>query len=300
MPGDKEQLIEELSKHGLGRVAAPIVAHAKPAIGISTDIADDRALAIETSKIGGLPDLPEGVAWPTVQGYSLSFVAQLNLADANSFDEEHILPPHGLLSFFFGSNRDIDFDDDDADRLDAIVLHNSIASPLQRKDPPDDLMASVSSNMSYGRVYRPYQIGFYRKLTLPDVDAKAMQRLGLTEAERNSYIDLYVGRINTAERETKQRSHQMLGYPRQIEIDPRISCYLASINRTIDDWTSSTSEEQEKIEREAGSWRLLLQLDSDPQADMIWETMGTVYYCIRVEDLQGGRFDRVQATMGFV
>jgi len=42
--------------------------------------ADDEDLAAGASKLGGLPDLPDGFDWPQVSDQHLAFFAQINLA----------------------------------------------------------------------------------------------------------------------------------------------------------------------------------------------------------------------------
>lgn len=303
MTDESERLIGELSKRGLGRVAEAIAAQAMPAIGVSAYAVDERRLTIGASKIGGLPDLPEGVAWPEVRGYPLSFVAQVNLADVGLYDEEQILPVQGLLSFFFGSNRDLELDADEDDQYDYMTFycgsdHHNLN--LRRQEPAANLLLGSPSNASYGRIYRACQMGFWRKLTLPDVDTVNIESLELTIPERNAYIDMYLERTDDLVRQPRSRSHQILGYPRQLEFNPLISCYLASTNRSVVDWTSGTPAEQAEIEHEVRNWRLLLQLDSDEQARMNWETMGMVYFGMTDEDLRIQRFDRIQAVMHFV
>ena len=42
----------------------------------------------------------------------------------------------------------------------------------------------------------------------------------------------------------------------------------------------------------AGAWRLLAQVDSDDDLDMMWGDFGMLYYWIREEDLKNRHFDR--------
>ena len=49
----------------------------------------------------------------------------------------------------------------------------------------------------------------------------------------------------------------------------------------------------EKACREPTGWRLLLQVDSDDEMEMMWGDCGMLYYCIRDEDLRARRFDDV-------
>ena len=54
------------------------------------------------SKIFGEPDVPADFKYPTIDGdRPMTFVFQLNLKDAAVYDTEHILPPSGMLYFFY-------------------------------------------------------------------------------------------------------------------------------------------------------------------------------------------------------
>lgn len=65
----------------------------------------DDDLPVGATKIGGRPDLPAGSAWPSCGGLPLSFVAQINLADATAIVPEIPVPTHGVLSFFYDTDR---------------------------------------------------------------------------------------------------------------------------------------------------------------------------------------------------
>jgi uncharacterized protein YwqG len=47
------------------------------------------------------------------------------------------------------------------------------------------------------------------------------------------------------------------------------------------------------LEAGAADWRLLLQVDSDENATMMWGDTGRVYFWMRDEDLRAARFERV-------
>ena len=62
------------------------------------------------TRFGGQPDVPADFVWPAYGGESydnvvkdrpLTFLAQFNCAELARFDTEHLLPDHGLLSFFY-------------------------------------------------------------------------------------------------------------------------------------------------------------------------------------------------------
>jgi hypothetical protein len=52
------------------------------------------------------------------------------------------------------------------------------------------------------------------------------------------------------------------------------------------------AERVEQLEPRARDWRLLLQVESDGNAKMMWGDAGRLYFWIREEDLRAARFDR--------
>ncbi len=62
------------------------------------------------TRFGGKPDVPPGFLWPTFKGERydgeikvrpLTFLAQFDCGELAPYDSEHLLPDHGLLSFFY-------------------------------------------------------------------------------------------------------------------------------------------------------------------------------------------------------
>jgi uncharacterized protein YwqG len=96
-----EDLHARLTAAGLGRVASDIVRLSTPSIRMDCRrVADETALPVGSSQLGGRPALRSGQGWPDWQGLPMAFVAQVNLADVAAHDEEGHLPHSGLLSFF--------------------------------------------------------------------------------------------------------------------------------------------------------------------------------------------------------
>ncbi len=62
-------------------------------------------LPVGSSKLLGNPDVWEGFQWPAVEVdgelYDLTFMAQINCAEAAPFDTDGILPQSGMLYFFY-------------------------------------------------------------------------------------------------------------------------------------------------------------------------------------------------------
>src|SRR5581483_9673119 len=96
--------------------------------------------------IGGLPDLPAGMPWPRLQKSlpdkmstigtpPLLFLIQINCAHLAPFDLDGLLPPRGILYFFYrmvyAANR---FEDDWR-----IVFVEDEKPDLRRAEPPVEL-----------------------------------------------------------------------------------------------------------------------------------------------------------------
>ncbi len=63
------------------------------------------------------------------------------------------------------------------------------------------------------------------------------------------------------------------------------------------DQTGYEDPRARELEGGADEWMLLLQLDSDDGADLMWGDGGMLYFWIRKEDLRQHRFDKVWMTL---
>ena len=77
---------------------------------IQLKIARKETYKLGATRFGGKPDVPPDFVWPTYEDESydhvvkdrpLTFLAQFNCEELAQFDKEHLLPDHGLLSFFY-------------------------------------------------------------------------------------------------------------------------------------------------------------------------------------------------------
>ena len=107
----------------------------------------DEPLLVGSSRIGGRPDVPSDFVWPTYEGSSydvelkcrpLSFLAQINLRDVAAWDEEHLLPTEGILSFFYELET-MQWGFDPKDEGSARVFWFPDSETLSPADFPDDM-----------------------------------------------------------------------------------------------------------------------------------------------------------------
>jgi Domain of unknown function (DUF1963) len=98
----RDDLLSDLSKAGFSPIGAELANLAKECVRMRSTPSANESIAIGASKLGGLPDLPPGLAWPEWKSGYLTFVAQVNLAELPAGD---LLPDVGMLSFFYDSEQ---------------------------------------------------------------------------------------------------------------------------------------------------------------------------------------------------
>lgn len=97
----------------------------KPCIKIT--ISDKKDTILGVSKIGGIPDLPSNLKWPTKNNIPLRFVMQINLSELP--ENSHLflsLPTQGHLYFFIG-------DDDQCYDIPNVIIYSQETPTKQNK-----------------------------------------------------------------------------------------------------------------------------------------------------------------------
>lgn len=237
----------------------------------------DPALALGTTKLGGRPDLAEGSSWPNLRGAPQAFMAQLDLAELAHCDHHAVLPPSGLLSFFYDLELSVG-GFDPADRDGWLVTFTPAGTPLVRLDFPSDLP-------SYSRIpasrLRPQA-----DLTLAPAAAKPVRR-ELAEDEWPVYDEF------TSDLDQELRPfHRVLGHPQPVQGDMQRQCQLVSNGIHLGGTISAPADLVEQLADGADEWLLLLQVDSDDDVGFDFG-LGRLYYWIRSEDLAARRFENV-------
>lgn len=152
-------LIEFLIKEGHTDIAESIKDYRKNTIKMCVKDVEN-IIAKGTSKIGGFPDLPPEIPYPTMSGYSckrgddteryeksaMQLVAQINLADIADLDIENRLPHTGILYFFWSgeidsihqTNKWVESvaDDPENSAYHKVIWYNGDLSNLKRTEPP--------------------------------------------------------------------------------------------------------------------------------------------------------------------
>lgn len=250
------------------------------------------------SRLGGLPDLPPGVAWPEGENNPMQFVAQIDLAEARAFELEPAFPREGLLSFFYSSVEPDGPYFPDAREEIFLVRFSAAGEALVRCDAPADLPEAVRAPA--------HAVRFVSEETWPTAESATLDALGPSDAERAAWARALDGEEDAGE--LRAPVHRLLGHPRLLRpFDPRLECVLAEHDAYFHDFDERHPRYPALLrERAAGEalradvsardaeWLLLLHSESDARLGTCrGGTNGALEFWIRRADLAALRFDRV-------
>jgi uncharacterized protein YwqG len=230
------------------------------------------------SKLGGLPDLSPALDWPAWQGQPLAFLAQLNLGELQRFPAAGPLPREGLLSFFYHPEQ-ITWGDNPADLGSWRVLYQADLSSLVRRDAPAGAPVYPACNLKFREALQAPE--------LPAGEAKAAAAFG-------GMIWLELGEMVNPPEAKNDIAHRILGAPNPIQSENmELDCQLAFNGIPISDSDAYRTPRALELSQSAKDWRLLLQLDSERRAGMMWGDSGRLYFWIRQDDLAQANFAHV-------
>lgn len=119
-----------------------------------------------SSYFGGLPFLPEGIAWPRLRDGEMNFISQITLSDLPAVPNSS-LPPKGRLLFFTRTDFDNDFGP-----KDCAVIFDTAPQSGQPSSPPTTLRPLGDSE---------------RRQRLPNMHPGVELRYGIRFAATGSY-----------------------------------------------------------------------------------------------------------------
>jgi uncharacterized protein YwqG len=219
------------------------------------------------SKLGGAPELPKGMTWPTEHGRPRTFVAQLDLSALRAHDGPDWLPHQGRLYAFVDEDRN--------GFADLVCMLYSVDQP-----------GPAAAPRSVVKTFRERRVGFETYDSIPSLDwlGADHDEVDISSEELDRLADApdvpFGDKIQ----------HRIGGYPSEIQDEQlAISCEL--MRRGLPSKYEGT-EITPAIERAAKQWRLLLQIDSDPALKMNWGDGGRLYVFIREKDASSGDFSR--------
>lgn len=269
----KRELVEKLKELDLIQYWDNINAVSRPCIRLQLSPEEEADIAVGSSKMGGAPDLPIGSPWPTelASETPLSFIAQINLAEVTTADEQGLLPCHGLLSFFYSAEQEAwGYDNKDRDKFKVLYFDGS-PDELHRMPFPDTLDVDAR--------FEPCVLIPQLEISLPSWESNLLDFL--TESEQESLYALEEGNVN-----------KMLGHADTVQNSMELECELVTNGIYCGDSSGYASPQAKALEPNAANWRLLLQVDSnEDECSMMWGDAGRLYFWIREQDLKNKNFD---------
>jgi uncharacterized protein YwqG len=261
----------------LAQVVPALEKLVRPAIQLTTRKVLVEALAVGQSRIGGVPDLPAGFKWPTYQGKHLAFVAQINLREIARVTPDGPLPKEGQLWFFYAWDQTHwGFDPKDAG---SSVVHYEADARLARRELPDDVPKEGQ--------FAPCAVTFRAYDDIPDGTDDRNPAAHGDDATQERYTD---ARISVAS--IGPTSHKLLGYPEPVQDEMESQCAAVTHGIYMGDAKGSEDPRFDELVKPKYDWRLLMQVDSDDAANMMWGDAGKLYFWIRDQDLRARHFDK--------
>ena len=247
------------------------------------------------TRFGGQPDVPSDFIWPTYEGESpfdhvakdrpLTFLAQFNCEELAQFDTEHLLPNHGLLSFFYETDTQC-WGYDPKDKGCARVYWFEDISTLSAADFPADMEEDFKFPMVKIKLAQ-------KNSYLSWADFSEM----FQDEEDYDAFDAAWEALTGKDAEELEGRSQLLGWPDVIQNSMFEECDMVTQGYYLGSgWDKIPKEIRQRARESARDrWMMLLQLDTVEQGDfeLMFGDCGHIYFYITKEDLAERRFDRV-------
>lgn len=243
--------------------------------------------AIGTSKLGGAPDLPLEVAWPTWNGPDgkrpsrpLTFFAQVQLDGVGSYVGRPFAAAGALLFF-----ADFDLEGDggifglyDDELLGARAIFVEPGTPVGRAKTPPELRPLPEA------VVAPILTTTFGEPNFEEVEddvydafdefVQALAQLDATHAPEGFVV---------------AGNHQLGGHPRFIQHpveEEVVQAHYGAYRRE----GGFDAARWEEVKPDVGNWTVLFQFDSDDSLDLMWGDVGTLWWAAPTAPVAAGDF----------
>lgn len=261
-------------------------------------------LAVGISRFGGQPDVPADFVWPRYTGEDyqgvvaerpLSFMAQINLAEAAAFDKDGLLPKSGLLSFFYEMTTE-KWGFDPTDKGCSRVYYFADTAALTPSPFPDDLdgefrLPEFALEMRAAAAL-PECYDFMKS---PLTQAIPEQFPEAADFDWDAYEELRAGYGCAPPEDGWSETSKLLGWPNTIQGPMEYECEAVSRGVYSGVPQEIADELRAEIEQASLDWILLFQMGTVEHGDfeLMFGDVGHIYYWIKKQDLAAGNFDKV-------
>jgi uncharacterized protein YwqG len=220
-------------------------------------------------------------AWPRYRDRPLSLVAQLDLAEMCMAGGPDWLPSQGRLLFFY-ELEDSCWGFDPKDAGSALVHHETSSA----------VPAAVPADLPADMRFQDYPVTFAADISLPSEERLEIAWRELSGPEEGA-LEAAMEALTPS-----QPAHQLGGYPGAIQNDGmELECQLVTHGHYLGNSEGYKQAPADEMKSGAADWRLLLQLDTDDEAAMMWGDSGRLYFWIREQDARAGDFSKAWAIL---
>lgn len=231
------------------------------------------------SKLGGLPEIDSSFEWPAWNGIPMSFLGQIDLSTLPKIPTLEALPAAGMLYFFYDQEQST-WGFDPMDHGSWRVHYLEATDSLKSLDPPPDL---------------PSESIFQEVPLVPGIrdSYPSLERLELDGARDLDDLYEFEDRLRENSRPPGPE-HQIGGFPNPIQGDSmEKEAQLVSNGLYCGDSSGYNDPRARVLSSDSKEWLLLLQVDTDEKAGMMWGDAGMLYFWIRKTDLECRDFSKV-------
>lgn len=315
---DKESLIQALVAAGISSEAAQHLAglgrnslHLLP---INQQSSTKRPF----SKIGGLPDLPEGMKWPVRPSLPLAdaptgivakvlnrllysspseeelkyrkepqpynFIAQISFEEMAPLDDQSLLLPDAGALYLFYDDLFQGWGFDPKDAVGFKVIYVPDTENLTKAKKPN----FFEEVPEYQEVFLEPSLRFERSRS----EGLHFEKLPISETDKEAYIDFdedIENEMDIGWPETP--AHKVRGWSNNVQSPMEEECALVTAGINCGGSEGYNSPEAKKIMDAPNEWIQLLQIDSDDGAGMMWGDAGMLYLWIKKSDLKKRKFE---------
>lgn len=254
-----EELMRLAADVGLIRHVEPLVRLARRSVRLTPG--DGAPADGARSRLGGAPDLPSDAVWPNWEARPLTFLAQVDLAEARDLGLDPLLPAAGLLLIF-----------------SALERAPAGSSPLDREAhrllyvEPARIPRDPGARIGPSAPASARALELTVELSLPRVWSAEVQALGLDDAEQQLWEqirrELAIAQgVEAWEAGEEARSrHHLGGFADESRGDMAVACELAARGIDVGYGSPLAHPEARRLGEAPARWRLLLQLSADEEA----------------------------------
>ncbi len=210
------------------------------------------------SRLGGAPEM--STQWPRFRGSPLSLVAQLDLEEIRDAGGPDWLPARGRLMFFYSLEYDT-WGHGREDAGSAVVVHE-VEATAPATEPAD---------LPETNRFPAHPVQIASAVSYPEEVRAGVSESGFSRQESNALEAALEGLL------PEEPCHQIGGYAGPIQGDDMEQECARIVG----------------LKSQAKDWVLLLQVDTDPDADMSWGDSGRLYFWVRELDARAGDFSKV-------